>query len=155
AKSRRGLWSRFLGRTKFQRPFSRQPKPPANPACAFGLPLKGRVLCVWFHGVSVGEIHLLRDVVKRFRAPHPEARCVLSTTTDTGFAEAQKSFPDVAVIHWPLDFSWAVERALCEVRPDLVVLAESELWPNFLLAARRRGVPVVAINVRLSPRSLR
>jgi 3-deoxy-D-manno-octulosonic-acid transferase len=134
AKTRRGLWPRFLGRTRF---------------AASG------ELTVWFHGVSVGEIHLLRNVVKRFRERRPDARCVVSSTTETGFAEAQKCFPGLVVIRWPLDFSWAVERALREVRPDAVVLAESELWPNFLLAAKRRGVPVVAINVRLSPRSLR
>jgi 3-deoxy-D-manno-octulosonic-acid transferase len=109
--------------------------------------------CVWFHGVSVGEVHLLRQVVAAFRRRHPDWQCVVSTTTDTGFDEARKHFPELPVFFWPLDFSWAVRRALHRVRPSLVVLAECELWPNFLLAARHQGVPVAVINARMSPRS--
>jgi len=59
------------------------------------------------------------------------------------------------VFFWPLDFSWAVRRALRRVRPSLVVLAEGELWPNFLLAAKARGLPVAVVNGRMSPRSTR
>ena len=134
-KYRRGLWDRFRG------------------ACAFGLPLNGSR--VWFHGVSVGEIHLLRTVVAAYRARHPDAACVISATTDTGFDEARKWFPDLPVVRFPLDFSWAVERALRDLRPTQIILAESELWPNFLLAAKRHDVPVVVINARMSPRSFR
>jgi 3-deoxy-D-manno-octulosonic-acid transferase len=108
---------------------------------------------VWFHGVSVGEIHLLRQVIAAFRRRHPDWQCVVSTTTDTGFDEACKHFPDLAVFFWPFDFSWAVRRALRRVRPSLIVLAEGELWPNFLLAAAARRVPVAVINARMSPRS--
>src|SRR5262249_1767114 len=108
---------------------------------------------VWFHGVSVGEIHLLRQVVAAFRRRHPDWQCVISTTTDTGLQEARKYFPDLCVFYWPFDFSWAVRRALREVRPSLVVLAEGELWPNFLLAAKRQAVPIAVINGRMSPRS--
>jgi 3-deoxy-D-manno-octulosonic-acid transferase len=131
-KYRRGLWPKLSG-AAFARPA--------------GAP------CVWFHGVSVGEVHLLRQVVGAFRRRHPDWQCVVSTTTDTGFDEARKHFPELAVFYWPLDFSWAVRRGLRRVRPSLVVLAEGEMWPNFLLAAERRGVPVAVINARLSPRS--
>jgi 3-deoxy-D-manno-octulosonic-acid transferase len=132
---RSGLTDKLLGhRCRLQRPPS-DPKP------------------VWFHGVSVGEIHLLRQVVAAFRRRHPCRPCVVSTTTDTGLREARKSFPDLNVILFPFDFSWAVQRTLRQVDPALVVLAESELWPNFLLAARRGGVPVAVINGRMSPRS--
>jgi 3-deoxy-D-manno-octulosonic-acid transferase len=110
---------------------------------------------VWFHGVSVGEIHLLRQVVARFRQRYPGLPCAVSATTDTGFDEARKAFPDLPVFWFPLDFSWAVRRALRRLDPALVVLAEGELWPNLLLAARRRGVPVAVLNARMSPRSLR
>jgi 3-deoxy-D-manno-octulosonic-acid transferase len=110
---------------------------------------------VWFHGVSVGEVHLLRQVIEAFRRRHPERPVVVSTTTDTGFEEARKCFPDLSVIHFPFDFSRAVRRTLRAVDPALVVLAEGELWPNFLLAARHRGVPVAVVNGRMSPRSLR
>ncbi len=109
--------------------------------------------CVWFHGVSVGEVHLLRQVVARFRVARPDCDVVISTSTVTGLEEAQKHFPDLLVICWPFDFSWAIGRVLRRIRPALVVLAESEVWPNFLLAARRFGAKVAVINGRMSPRS--
>jgi 3-deoxy-D-manno-octulosonic-acid transferase len=133
-KYRRGMWRKLTG-PAFDRPDDRP--------------------CVWFHGVSVGEVHLLRQIVAAFRRRHPDWQCVVSTTTDTGFDEARKHFPELPVFFWPFDFSWAVRRALRRVRPSLVVLAEGELWPNFLLAARRQGVPVAVINARMSPRSFR
>jgi 3-deoxy-D-manno-octulosonic-acid transferase len=108
---------------------------------------------VWFHGVSVGEVHLLRQVVAAFRHRHPDLPCLISSTTDTGLDEARRCFAGLPVIAWPFDFSWAVRRALRLVRPRLVVLAEGELWPNFLLAARATGVPVAVVNGRMSPRS--
>ena len=132
-KFRRGLWPKLSGRA-FRR--------------------RNDASCIWFHGVSVGEIHLLQHVVAVFQRRNPHWHCVISTTTDTGFAEAQKRFPGLTVFWWPFDFTWAVKRALRRVRPDVVVLAEGELWPNFLTAARRRGVRVALINARLSPRSL-
>ena len=130
-KYRRGLKHKLFG------------LPPRNSSCPV----------VWFHGVSVGEIHLLRQLVAGFRERHPDWKCVVSTTTDTGFDEARKRFPDLDVIYFPFDFSWAVARTLRSVRPALIVLAESELWPNFLMAARRHGVPVALVNGRMSPRS--
>ncbi len=133
-KYRRGLVRKFLGKT---------------------LARDGDAPCAWFHGVSVGEIHLLRQVVARFRQTFPEWECVISTTTDTGYEEACKRFPDLSVCYWPWDFSWAVRRAVRSINPSLVILAEGEIWPNFLVAARRRGVPVAVINGRLSPRSFR
>ena len=69
----------------------------------------------WFHGVSVGEVHLLRQVVAGFRRRHPDWECVVSSTTDTGLDEARRCFADLPVIVWPLDFSWAVRRALTAV----------------------------------------
>jgi 3-deoxy-D-manno-octulosonic-acid transferase len=107
----------------------------------------------WFHGVSVGEIHLLRQVVARFRQRFPGWQCVVSTTTATGYDEAKKHFADLSVIFWPFDFTWAVERALRTVRPTLVVLSEGETWPNFIAAAKRQGVKIAVINARMSPRS--
>src|SRR5689334_6948418 len=83
----------------------------------------------WFHGVSVGEIHLLGSVVAAFRDRHPDWLAVVSSTTDTGLSEARARFPDTPVVPYPLDFSWAVGRVLRRVNPAVVVLAESELWP--------------------------
>ncbi len=109
--------------------------------------------CAWFHGVSVGEVHLLGPLVAAFRVERPGWRVVVSSTTDTGLSEARARFGADAVTPFPFDFSWACGAALDHVRPAVVVLAESELWPNFLLAAARRRVPVVVANARVSPRS--
>ncbi len=109
----------------------------------------------WFHAVSVGEVNLLGTLVPKFRKRHPDWHVVVSSTTDTGLAEARKQFADLDVIAWPFDFTWAVATALDAVNPSLVVLTESELWPNFLAAASTRDVPVVVVNARLSPRSFR
>ncbi len=108
---------------------------------------------VWFHGVSVGEIHMLRQLVREARRLNPHWHCVISTTTDTGLEEAKKIFADLPVFYWPFDFTWAVQAALDAIRPDLVVLAESELWPNFLDLARRREIGLALVNGRMSPRS--
>lgn len=108
--------------------------------------------CAWFHGVSVGEVHLLGPLVREFRAARPGWRVVASSTTDTGLAEARARF-GADVFPFPFDFSWACGAAIDHVRPAVVVLAESELWPNFLLAAAGRRVPVVVANARVSPRS--
>jgi 3-deoxy-D-manno-octulosonic-acid transferase len=134
-KYRRGLLAKLLGRV--------------------AIPARSQRPRAWFHGVSVGEVHLLRQIVAAFRQRHPDWDCVISTTTDTGFDEARKAFPNLPVFFYPLDFSWAVRRALCTVAPDLIILAESELWPNFLLAARARNSPVAVVNSRFSPRSAR
>jgi 3-deoxy-D-manno-octulosonic-acid transferase len=132
-KYRRGLSAKLLGRVSLS--------PSASNKRA------------WFHGVSVGEIHLLRQVVAAFRQRHPDWECVVSTTTDTGFDEARKHFADLPVFFYPFDFSWAVRRALRRVAPDLIVLAEGEMWPSFLAAAKAHGAKVVVVNGRLSPRS--
>src|SRR5215210_7261252 len=84
----------------------------------------------WFHAVSVGEVNLLGTLVPAFRKRHPDWLVVVSSTTDTGIAEARKKFPELDVIPWPFDFTWAVATGLDAVNPSLVVLTESELWPN-------------------------
>src|SRR5271154_21604 len=81
-KYRRGLWSKLTGRA-FRR--------------------SGNAPCIWFHGVSVGEIVLLQHVVAAFRRRYPDWQCVVSTTTDTGFAEGCKRFTGVPVFYWPFD----------------------------------------------------
>src|SRR5262249_24344879 len=85
------------------------------------------------------------------------ADVVVSAGTDTGVNRARQLFGKgaAAVVRYPLDFSWAVERFLDAVKPDLVALVELEVWPNFVAACARRGIPVVVINGRLSARPFR
>lgn len=111
--------------------------------------------CVWLHAVSVGEVNLLAPLVARIAREKPDWECVLSTTTMTGMALARKKYAGITAFYCPLDFSWAVRAAMRRVRPDLLVLAELELWPNLIRAARETGARVAIINGRLSERSYR
>jgi 3-deoxy-D-manno-octulosonic-acid transferase len=108
---------------------------------------------VLIHAVSVGEVSALRELVPRLV---DEVEVVISVTTDTGTAHARKVFGETChVVRYPLDFSWSVRRFLDVVQPDVVGLVELEIWPNFVRACDRRGVPVCVINGRLSARSFR
>ncbi|MEM9660349.1 MAG: glycosyltransferase N-terminal domain-containing protein, partial [Planctomycetota bacterium] len=88
-------------------------------------------------------------------ARRPSLVMAISTTTKTGFELANRKYPQHRVFYCPLDFSWAVEEALRRLRPQALVLAELELWPNLIRAAHRRGVRVAIVNGRLSDRSFR
>lgn len=111
--------------------------------------------CVWLHAVSVGEVNLLGPLLTSLEALLPHWDFVISTTTRTGFELARRKYAPRTVFYCPLDFSWAVRRALRRVRPDLLVLAELELWPNLIAEARRYGARVAIVNGRLSERSHR
>lgn len=110
---------------------------------------------IWLHGVSVGEVQLLKPLIEQLRTSHPEARFIVSTTTKTGMELALKLFTNTKVIYYPFDFSWAVNRVLDNLKPSLIVLGELELWPNFISAAHARKIPVTVVNARLSERSFR
>ncbi len=114
---------------------------------------------IWFHGVSVGEIQTLAALAETLagqRAKGLPIEPVYSTTTLTGQRLARAKLPGHrSLFYFPLDFGFAVRRALYRVRPDMVVLAETELWPNFLNECRRRNVRVILVNGRISPRSFR
>jgi 3-deoxy-D-manno-octulosonic-acid transferase len=111
--------------------------------------------CIWFHAVSVGEVNLLAPLLERWERLHPEWECVISTTTQTGYALATKRYSPRQVFYCPLDFTWSVRRVLRRIRPDVLVLTELELWPNLIELSRERGVKVAVINGRLSERSFR
>jgi len=111
--------------------------------------------CVWLHAVSVGEVNLLEPLLKRIAQQHPDWQCVISTTTRTGYELACRKYANYTVFYCPLDFSWAVTRALQRIQPDLLVLAELELWPNLIREAQRRGTRVAIVNGRLSEKSFR
>ena len=107
---------------------------------------------IWLHGVSLGEVNALASVVRELHSQLPDYRLVISTSTDTGMGAARRLFaPAHTVFRWPLDFSLVVRRAINRVRPDLVVLMEGDVWPNFLSACNRRKIPVVVVNGRMSP----
>jgi 3-deoxy-D-manno-octulosonic-acid transferase len=109
--------------------------------------------CVWLHAVSVGEVNLLAPLVRMIKQKQPDWECVISTTTKTGMALAKKKYAGHTVFYCPLDFTWAVNAAMLRIRPDVLVLAELELWPNLIWAARRHLARTAVINGRLSHRS--
>ncbi|MEM1445299.1 MAG: glycosyltransferase N-terminal domain-containing protein [Planctomycetota bacterium] len=112
---------------------------------------------VLVHGVSVGEVNLLRGLVGELIAR--DCAVIVASTTNTGFTRAEQVYGDLpgvmSVVRWPLDFSWAVRRFLDAVKPDVVVSAELEVWPNFVEACEARCIPFAVVNGRLSERSFR
>jgi 3-deoxy-D-manno-octulosonic-acid transferase len=115
----------------------------------------GEQTCLWFHAVSVGEVQVLGPVIDQLRRDRPRWQCVVSTTTQTGYALARQKFPEHLVFYCPLDFTWSTAAAMRRIRPAALVLAELELWPNLIHAARRQGARIAVINGRLSEKSFR
>ena len=111
--------------------------------------------CIWVHAVSVGEVLAVASLVEELRARFPSRRVVVSTTTDTGQTLARDRFGAENVFYFPMDFAFAISPYLRMLRPDLVVIAETEFWPNFLRLARASGARVAIVNARISDRSLR
>jgi 3-deoxy-D-manno-octulosonic-acid transferase len=109
---------------------------------------------VWVHAVSVGEVLAATRLIAELEAALGDGWVVVvSTTTATGQALAQERFGAARVFYYPLDFAWAVRAYLRALRPKLLVLMESELWPRMLVECGRAGVPVAVVNARVSDRS--
>ena len=109
---------------------------------------------IWIHAVSVGEVLAISRVVEEMRAQLPGWRVVVSTTTDTGQKLARERFGKSNVFYLPLDLPFAVRAYLQALRPKLLVLAESEFWPNLMRWARLSSARVAVVNARVSDRSL-
>jgi 3-deoxy-D-manno-octulosonic-acid transferase len=112
----------------------------------------GRSL-IWVHAVSVGEVLAVSRLVKELDVALPEYFIAISTTTRTGQALARERFGSNRVFYCPLDLPWAVRLHLSALQPRLLVLAETEFWPNLLASCFRRGIPVAVVNARISDRS--
>lgn len=118
--------------------------------------VRGRRPTIWIHAVSVGEVLAARPLVEYLRATVISLELVVSTVTDTGQKIANTLFGHRATVcYFPLDWPWSVRRALRRIAPDLVLIVETEIWPNFLRECRRHNVPVILINGRISERSFR
>jgi 3-deoxy-D-manno-octulosonic-acid transferase len=111
---------------------------------------------IWVHAVSVGEIHIAMRVIAEYRAADPSARFVVSTTTSTAHAIADRDLPDNdALIYFPVDLPVITRRVLRIIQPRAIIVTEVEFWPNLTRQAHRKGIPVMVINGRLSERSFR
>ena len=112
-------------------------------------------ICLWFHAVSVGEVLQLQKVLEDTEARFPLAELFITVTTETGYDVAREKYPRYTVSFFPLDFSWAIDNALSAIRPRAIVLVELELWPNLILTAQRRAIPLILINGRIGTKSFR
>jgi 3-deoxy-D-manno-octulosonic-acid transferase len=109
---------------------------------------------IWLHAVSVGEVTIALKLSRQIRALRPDQHFVLTTTTTTGFAFANKNAPDwIDVMYSPLDFWPIMRRAFASINPTKVILVEAEIWPNMVAEADARKIPIALVNARLSPRS--
>jgi 3-deoxy-D-manno-octulosonic-acid transferase len=118
-----------------------------------GPQLDGGRPVIWLHAVSVGEVLAASRLVDELDRGFPGYRLMISTTTRTGQALARERFGVIRVFYCPLDLPWAVRSYLNALQPRLLVLAETEFWPNLLSGCFRRGIPVAAVNARISDRS--
>ena len=108
---------------------------------------------IWLHAVSVGEVLAVSRLVAELDAELPAYRVMISTTTRTGQTLARERFGAGRVFYCPLDLPWAVDAYLNALKPAMLVLAETEFWPNLLSNCFRRDIPVVVVNARISDRS--
>ena len=122
----------------------------AVPAALIG---RGAKPTIWVHAVSVGEVVASSAVVEALRQKFPSHRVLISTTTSTGQKLAAQRFGAENVFYFPLDFAFAIRPYLDALRPELVVIAETEFWPNFIRLAKRGGARIAVINCRISDRS--
>jgi 3-deoxy-D-manno-octulosonic-acid transferase len=108
---------------------------------------------IWLHAVSVGEVLAASRLIGELEREFPGHQLVISTTTRTGQELARERFGPNRVFYCPLDLPWAVRATLNTLQPRLLILAETEFWPNLLSGCYRRGIPVAVVNARISDRS--
>mgnify|MGYP006422963809 CR=1 FL=1 len=121
----------------------------------FGLitPIHGKPV-IWIHAVSVGEVQAAVPLINRLLKGYPEYSLVVTTTTPTGAHTVKQRFGQT-VIHYylPYDMAWAVKRFLTRLEPSMLIIMETEIWPNLLHYTDQAGVPVLLVNARMSARS--
>jgi len=111
---------------------------------------------IWVHAVSVGEVGAVSHLVERLKAAMPDHRLVITTVTETGNRIARKiAAAEDIVTYLPFDLSYIVKRAFSSIRPTLLIIAETELWPNLIARACRDNIPVVIVNGRISEKSFK
>lgn len=115
-------------------------------------PISGRRV-FWVHAVSVGETRAAIPLVRALKRAYPDVAIVLTNVTETGQEIAEGIREVDLCLFLPVDFSWVIRRALKRIRPELIVIVETEIWPNLVHRAKHRGIPVVLANGRISDRS--
>jgi len=128
-------------RRRWRERFGRAPQPPAPGA-------------IWVHAVSLGEVQAATPLIKRLRRLYPERPILVTTTTPTGSQRVLQVFrQEVLHCYLPYDIPWFVSRFLDRIQPELVIIMETEIWPNLLAVCAQRQIPLLLANARLSARS--
>ncbi|MBY0528777.1 MAG: 3-deoxy-D-manno-octulosonic acid transferase [Rhabdochlamydiaceae bacterium] len=111
---------------------------------------------IWIHAVSVGETRSVIPLFKKIKQIHPNAAFVISSTTETGHAEAKRSMPDAALhIFLPFDFSWIIRRTIARLHPDVLIFVESDFWFHLIEGVKKQGGRVLLVNGKVSERSMK
>jgi len=123
-------------------------------SCVF-LPRSFSKPAIWIQAVSVGEVLAIRKLVNKLKSSRPDLRIVISTTTLTGRAVANKLYgvTRAEVIFFPFDISFVLVRVIKRIRPVVFVAIETELWPNLFYRLKLRNVPIVILNARISDKA--
>jgi 3-deoxy-D-manno-octulosonic-acid transferase len=114
--------------------------------------------CIWVHALSVGEVLAVQPMVSRLRHVRPDFRICFTTSTFTGFQTARQLYrqqPGIGLAYFPYDWFGAVRRVASQINPSMVLLTETDIWPNFMMEMHRRRIPVSLVNLRLSEGSWR
>jgi 3-deoxy-D-manno-octulosonic-acid transferase len=119
------------------------------------LPFSPLKTCIWLHAVSVGEVNAALPLIYALKQKYSPVPILVTTTTPTGSAALIKQAHDIHHVYLPLDLPWFLNRFLHRVSPKICILMETELWPNLLASCRKRQIPVVIVNARLSDRSFK
>lgn len=111
--------------------------------------------CIWLHAASVGEIVATSPIVKEIRRELPDVPILISVVTSTGYAMAKRIIREAdGIIYFPLDLPWICDSVIRKIQPRIFMPVETELWPNFLAAARKYDIPVMMVNGRISDKSV-
>ncbi len=109
---------------------------------------------IWIHTVSMGETRAAASLYQALRKAYPDTPFVVSTTTETGQAEAKRSLPNAdAYFYLPLDITWIVAKLVRRLQPSVLILVEGDIWPNLLNAAKKQGVKLFLVNGKISEKS--
>ncbi|UUM30482.1 lipid IV(A) 3-deoxy-D-manno-octulosonic acid transferase [Vibrio japonicus] len=109
---------------------------------------------IWLHAVSVGEVLASRKLISQLQERYPEKAVLVTTTTSTGAQQVENMGNGIVHRYMPIDFSWCVRRFLRTVKPEIMLIIETEIWPNTIHTVSKQSIPIVLVNGRLSEKSL-
>lgn len=110
---------------------------------------------IWVHGASVGEVITAKSIIDMIDNEFPEWETFISTSTNTGYSVAKQNFSNKDVSYFPIDLSWVTNKVICKTNPSCILLIELEIWPNYLISAYKKNIPIIIVNGRISNKSFK